>query len=374
MIHGFQSWNEDAPNNAYKGMQYWGMFNGDALAGYREAGYTCVAPMLDPAGSNWHRACELYAKLTGTRVDYGKAHSEACNHDRYGEDYTGKAMLDKWDSKHKVNLVGHSLAGKDVILFTSLMAQGSKAEQKATKDGSISGLFTGGKGEYIYICTGLAAVYNGTTLFVNQQAVHDSGEYLKGQIKKFKFMPWGASKVVFGVLDGMLKLLENMTSGDIADPDTAIYDMQPDNAVAMNKEIATVKNVYYFSHVQDDTKKAADGHIVTDDSVADPIIGGLTPIIARTNTVTPGGLVLDEKWQANDGCANVISQIAPLGAPTNNLSSTASVAIAKEAKQGVYNVFPTIRASHMWPIGDFVKPQMDGPTYLVRLFEMINAI
>ena len=72
LIHGFQSWNEDAPKDAYKGMQYWGMFNGDALAGWREAGYTCVAPMLDPAGSNWHRACELYAKLTGNRVERQK--------------------------------------------------------------------------------------------------------------------------------------------------------------------------------------------------------------------------------------------------------------------------------------------------------------
>ena len=374
LIHGFQSWNEDAPKDAYKGMPYWGMFNGDALAGYREAGYTCVAPMLDPAGSNWHRACELYAKLVGARVDYGKAHSEACGHDRYGEDYTGKAMLDKWDAKNKVNLVGHSLAGKDVILFTSLMDQGSKAEQKATTDGSISGLFTGGKGEYIYTCTGLAAVYNGTTLFVNKQAVHDTGEYLKDQLKSLKLVPWTMRTAAKAAISGMIMLLEQITSGDVADPDTAIYDMQPDNAVAMNKEIATVKNVYYFSHVQDDTTKDKDGHIIMDSSIADPVIGGLTPIIARTNTVTEGGLVLDESWQANDGCANVISQIAPLGAPTNNLSSTASVSIAKEAKQGVYNVFPTIRASHMWPIGDFVKPQMDGPTYMVRLFEMINAI
>ncbi len=374
MIHGFQSWNEDAPNNAYKGMQYWGMLNGDALAGYREAGYTCVAPMLDPAGSNWHRACELYAKLTGTRVDYGKAHSEACGHERYGEDYTGKAMLEKFDKKHKINLIGHSLAGKDVILFTSLMAEGSKAEKKATKDGSISGLFTGGKAAWIHTCTGLAAVYNGTTLFVNHQAVHDSGEYLKSQLNQYKFLRFGSRKVVYGILDGMVKVLENITSGDIADPDTAIYDMQPDNAVAMNKEIATVKSVYYISHVQDDTKKAADGHIVTDNSVADPVIGGLTPIIARTNTVTEGGLVLDEKWQANDGCANVISQIAPLGAPVNNLTAGPSAATAKQIKPGVYNVLPTVRASHMWPIGDFVKPQTDGLNYLVDLFEMINAI
>ena len=374
LIHGFQSWNEDAPKDAYKGMQYWGMLNGDALAGWREAGYTCVAPMLDPAGSNWHRACELYAKLTGNRVDYGKAHSDACGHERFGEDYTGKAMVPNWSAKNKVNLIGHSLAGKDVILFTSLMANGNKAEQQATKDGSLSGLFKGGKAAWIHTCVGLAAVYNGTTLFVNKQAVHDTGEYLKAQINAVKLVPWGARTAVNGVLTGMFSLLENMTSGGVADPDTAIYDMEPDNAIAMNKDIATVPSVYYISHVQDDTKKAKDGHYVTDNAVADPIIGGLTPIIARTNTVTEGGLVLDEKWQANDGCANVISQIAPLGAPTNNLSAGPSASLAKEIKAGVYNVLPTVRASHMWPIGDFVKPTKDGLHYMVRMFEMINAI
>ncbi len=374
MVHGFQSWNEDEPNGAYKGMPYWGLFNGDCLKGYREAGYKCVAPMVDPMGSDWHRTCEMYAKLVGARVDYGKAHSEACNHERYGEDYTGKALLDKWDSKHKVNLMGHSQAGKDVILLCSLLSKGSAAEQKATKDGSISGLFTGGKADWVHACVGLAAVYNGTTLFMNQQAVHDTATYLKDQVNSIKLAPRSTRKLINRVIDGTFLVAETVTSGDVADPDTAIYDMHPDNAVAMNKEIETVKNVYYFSLVQDDTKVAEDGHIVTDNSVADPIIGGMTPIIARTNTVTPGGLVLDEKWQPNDGCANVISQIAPLGEPVNNLTDGPCAATAKQAKPGIYNVLPTVRASHMWPIGDFVKPQLEGPTYVMHIMEMINAI
>ena len=375
MIHGFQSWNEDEPQGAYKGMPYWGLFNGDCLKGYREAGFNCVAPMVDPMGSDWHRTCEMYAKLTGTRVDYGKAHSEACNHERYGEDYTGKAMLEQWDSTHKVNLMGHSQGGKDVILLCSLLANGNKAEQKATKDGSISGLFTGGKGDWVHACVGLAAVYNGTTLFMNHQAVHDTGVYLKDTINKLKFIPAKSRDIIGKVISGTFLPLEGVTSGEIADVDTAIYDMDPDHAVAMNKEIATLKNVYYFSLVQDDTTPSKiDGHLTMDMTVADPIIGAMTPIMARTNTVTPGGLVLDEKWQPNDGCANVISQIAPFGAPTNNLTDGPSAATAKQAKPGVYNVLPTVRASHMWPIGDFVKPQLEGPTYVMHIMEMVNAI
>ena len=54
------------------------------------------------------------------------------------------------------------------------------------------------------------------------QAVHDTGEYLKAQINAVKLVPWGARTAVNGVLTGMFSLLENMTSGGIADPDTAI--------------------------------------------------------------------------------------------------------------------------------------------------------
>ena len=28
----------------------------------------------------------------------------------------------------------------------------------------------------------------------------------------------------------------------------------------------------------------------------------------------------------------------------------------------------------MWPIGDFVKPSMEGPTYVLHIMEMINAL
>ena len=375
LMHGFLSWGEDAKHNAYQGMPYWGMFNGDLLKGLREAGFTCVAPTVDAAGSNWDRVCEVYAKLTGTRVDYGKAHSEACGHARYGEDYTGKAMLEQWDSKHKINLIGHSQAGKDVVVLASLLEAGSEAERKATTDGSLSGLFTGGKGDWVHACVGASAVYNGTSLFSGKQAIRDTKNALQKQIDETKYLPRAVRTLAKNYWEVRAEMLTRVTSGDVADPDTAIYDMTPDNAVAMNKHLVTAKDVYYFSVVFEDVAYSKlDGHIMMDRTVADPIIGALTPVIGRTNTVTDGGLVLDEAWQINDGCVNTISQRAPFGAPTNDLSGPASPAVAKEAKKGVYNVLPTIHATHMWIIGDFVRPQMDGPTYLMHIMEMVNAI
>ena len=375
LLHGFLGWNEDADLNAYQGMPHWGMFNGDAIKGYREAGYIIAAPTMDAAGSVWDRCCEAYARLTGTRVDYGKAHSEACGHDRYGEDFTGKALLDKWDSKHKVNLIGHSLGGRNVIMLTSLLANGSAAEREATTDGSLSELFKGGKGDWIHACVGASAVYNGTSLFSGKQAIRDTKNAVQAQIDEIKYLPLGIRSLAKRYFELRAVMLAHMTSGDVADPDTAIYDMTPDNAVAMNKDIATLENVYYFSLVFDDSVRGKiDGHIMMDNKCADPIIGALTPVLGRTNTVTDGGLVLDESWQENDGCVNVISQRAPFGAPTNELSGSASPKVAAEAKRGVYNILPTIRGSHTWIIGDFSRPQLDGPTYLLHVMEMVNAL
>ena len=49
--------------------------------------------IVEPFSSNRDRACELYAQMKGTRTDYGIAHSRRHNHERYGRDFTGKALL-----------------------------------------------------------------------------------------------------------------------------------------------------------------------------------------------------------------------------------------------------------------------------------------
>ncbi len=373
MVHGFQGWGEDV--KGYKGLPYWGLLNGDALKAYREAGFTCVAPTLDPVSSVWDRACELYAKLKGTRVDYGKAHSEACGHDRYGEDYTGKGMLDAWDSEHKVNLFGHSLGGPTCTMLTSVLANGAPEEIAATTDGTLSEYFTGGKADWVYSVTGLASVYNGTSLFVNAQAVRDTETYLKNRLAEKKFVPFAARKIIETSMDGLFTILEDITSGKVADPDTAVYDMHPDNALKINKTIKTVDSVYYFSVIQDATKPSEiDGHLIADPEIADPLLVAFVPILARTNMITPDGLVMDSEWAANDGCANTISQKAPFGEPMNELTQGPSPAIAGTVSTGVYNVLPVFRGTHVALTGDVLSPNLRGPEYLLHVMEMINAL
>jgi triacylglycerol esterase/lipase EstA (alpha/beta hydrolase family) len=160
-IHGLGGWAENTLY--YDAFPYWGVLGGDMLKYLKAHGFECVAPSVTQNGSAWDRACEAYAQLTGTRVDYGKEHSKRCGHKRFGKDYTGRAMLKSWSSKDKINLMGHSFGGATAMELVELMMNGSEAERKATDKSDLSPLFTGGKGDWIYSVTGLAAPYNGTT-------------------------------------------------------------------------------------------------------------------------------------------------------------------------------------------------------------------
>ena len=95
-------------------------------------GYESYAASVGPLSSAWDRACELYAQLTGTTVDYGAAHAAEYGHARYGATYD-KPLFAGWSASKKINLVGHSFGGATIRLFLDILADGSAAEQAAAK-------------------------------------------------------------------------------------------------------------------------------------------------------------------------------------------------------------------------------------------------
>ena len=74
-VHGLSGWG--SYDEKYKKTPYWGMRSGDLIALLREKGFDCYAASVDPHGSAWDRACELYAQLSGTRVDLWEASQHA---------------------------------------------------------------------------------------------------------------------------------------------------------------------------------------------------------------------------------------------------------------------------------------------------------
>lgn len=129
-VHGLAGWGSYEWYDDF--MPYWGMFGGDLMQYLNARGFECYSASVDPTGSAWDRACELYAQLTGTVTDYGEEHSKRCRHARYGEDFSSDPLIDEWSAEEKINLLGHSFGGATVRLLAELMANGSEAERKAS--------------------------------------------------------------------------------------------------------------------------------------------------------------------------------------------------------------------------------------------------
>ena len=74
-VHGLMGWGQRAGINAV--LPYWGMTTGSLTSYLNSLGYETYSATVGPISSAWDRACELYAQLTGTTVDYGAARATA---------------------------------------------------------------------------------------------------------------------------------------------------------------------------------------------------------------------------------------------------------------------------------------------------------
>ena len=299
-------------------LPYWGTFGGDLMRYLNARGFSCVAASVSPVESCWDRACELYAQLTGTRTDYGKYHSEQHNHERFGKDFTGKALIDQFDSTNKVNLLGHSFGGATVMQFLDLMADGSEEERAVTPPGEISGLFTGGKADWVYSITTFDSPLNGTT------AYYIKDEILSDPNATFEEM---LIALTVGTLTNPIP--------DGRDPlDNAGYDMEIDRAMSLCSQWETQENVYYFSFPCDGTFVDEDGTRSFERKDIEYVMWGSMGRIMRWTGTTPSGYVLDESWQANDGLVNTKSAVAPFNAPRTEYDPD-------NIQPGIWNVMPT---------------------------------
>ena len=322
-VHGLFGWGSYDLRNRV--LPYWGMLGGDMIKNLNKRGYTCRSASVDPEGSAWDRACELYAQLSGTRVDYGKAHSERYAHARYGRDYSKNRLIDKWSAADKVNLLGHSFGGTTIRLLAELMANGSAAERRATDKAELSALFAGGKADWIYSITTLASPTNGTTAY-------GFGDPAK----------------------------------ELPTADCAAYDMYIDNAMALNQTISVQSCTYYFAIPCCTTVRAGDGTQKPDPELTEKRETADAARLGRLTGKTPKGYVVDERWLPNDGAVNTISAGAPFNARSVKLDRSS-------IRPGVWNVAETQRGDHMCLIGDLWKSKNVRPFY-ADWMEMINRL
>ncbi|MCM1365211.1 MAG: hypothetical protein NC122_08755 [Faecalibacterium sp.] len=352
-VHGLSGWGSyDSVN---KIMPYWGMFGGDLMEYLNDKGFDCYAASVAPSASAWDRACELYAQLTGNVVDYGKEHSERCGHNRYGTDYTGRALIDSFSSEDKINLLGHSFGGATVRLFASIMENGSESEINATAESELSDFFKGGKGDWIYSVTTLAAPHNGTTAYSvgdEEESVDSEDDGMKGKVE--------------GFLSKIMSSATGSKTDDRIDSDYASYDMYIDNALALNEDISTLKNTYYFSYSCCATYEDENENQVPYENKMESLFRSSSRKMGQYTGTTANGYVIDESWQMNDGLVNTKSALYPLGAEHVEFDEN-------NILPGVWNVMPIYDGDHMSLQGGLTKTNDVKPFY-TDLLGMINSI
>jgi triacylglycerol lipase len=366
LVHGMGGWGENAGMNSVT--PYWGSTTGSISAHLRSNGFLVKEATVGPFSSAWDRACELYAQLMGTTVDYGEAHSKEHGHERFGRAYS-TPLVENWGTKteggqmRKINLIGHSFGGNTVRLITSLLEYGNEAEMKASPD-DCSPLFKGGKGEFVNSVTTLCSPHNGSTLFY----VVDKGKLVETALSVL-FATGGIGNLYnsslidfqlehFGIKSGEEETI-SLVNGDFSNgKDNAFYDLSPDGAMELNESIKLVDSVYYFSFAYNTTKKSPlSNHQIPISSTMVVLMPIATLIGRYTNTSATATIKIDDSWLPNDGLVNVVSAQYPTGDTFVEYNSG-----LEELQRGQWYVFPTLEGDHGAVIG------MNGKTEETRKF------
>ncbi|KAJ3118478.1 hypothetical protein HDU96_001297 [Phlyctochytrium bullatum] len=375
MIHGLLGWGEKPLLGAVK---YWGGLNSDIVGDLRSKGYTVHQPAVGPASSNWERACELYAQITGSRVDYGVARSSKFGHERFGRNYTGKALYKAWGTgpDKKVHLIGHSMGGPTgrMVLLEEIAA----AEAAGVPASPL--FYTNRTSSYIHSFTSIAGVLRGTTfsdVMTSLDLLNDfSVKFAKtligannalAEVYDFHLEHWGLNPLPGEQLTDFFKRVCSSTW--FYAKSSALWDLRVQ--AARDPLLSFVKNApdtYYFSVAGDTTFNVLANFVARPDTLA-----FLQPSANIIGFYPNRTLLGDESrlWRPNDGLVPIVSSqgddagYVPYG--VNLFASTAAFAGVLDSRnvapsKGVFHYLQTLEGrDHLGIVGmmDLVVGQMN---------------
>lgn len=340
---------------------YWGLTEENDIAQYlRGKGFKVCVPSVGPLSSAWDRACELYAQLTGTVVDYGEAHSKEHNHSRYGRDYSGEAMLSSdWLETTKINLIGHSFGGPTSMIFSSLLTYGDEAEIKASGE-NVSPLFEGGHDDAINAVLTLESPFNGalidnvmydskiglvalaTMAHIEGMKENPSTDYIFDQFG-ITTKPIDGNKAKFNPT-GLFNLIRS--------EDNCGYDMTLGGAKENCEKYKASNNIYYFTYAAN-MVTIKNGFRTVDaktGSVLAPF-GFITSMLAGGKY---NGIKTDESWAYNDGLVSAPSAKYPYS------QNHADYVDGMKLEKGVWYSMGVFFGNHGYGVGASTQEELFG--------------
>ena len=359
-VHGMMGWGED--KKFYKGLPYWGMVTGNYPRRMREKGYEVYTPTVSPLGSAWDRACELYANLTGTTVDYGVAHSKEKGHNRFGETFP-EAMLPDWTPERSIHLLGHSFGGPTMRMFVELLRNGSPEERAATPAGQLSPLFEGGHGDLVKSITTISGPFDGITFphalpktvdygltYGIPMVASIIGNVGSGRVYDFQMSQWGITAVKNGVRFARDMLNMKAIRNFVKAKDTVFADIHIPQAAEINKKLSVPAEQYLFAVTGNGTKTGKSGNQVK----APIMIFAFAPFaysLGKFPDQTIAGVKITEGWRMNDGIVPVESGRHPTTEPWCEWVDVKD----KPIQKGIWHALPTVPGDHGTVIGGSIS-------------------
>lgn len=346
LVHGFFGWGRDEVF-LYK---HFGGFNDIQRELIRDHGFDkVVTPSMGPISSSWDRACELYAQLMGTRVDYGKAHSQKHNHERFGKNYTGssnESRIDKLGEGQKVNLIAHSQGVQTARILIELLANGDESEKANTDDDDLSALFKGGN-QWVNGLAALAAANDGSPL---AHAIYNEVEPFDDLISMlvkavnllnidsiydFKLDHFGLDGR--GLFETPSAYTKRLLTTMYDKKDSAFYDLSSDGSAEINLFATAEDDVYYYSWSNQTSELTSNGTEEPGPST-NPILILPTYFIGSYTHVESGHVSIGNAYWPNDGITSTRSMSGPLNWSTDKIVNyDKSIRDGNDISSGVWN-------------------------------------
>ncbi|NLO46594.1 MAG: hypothetical protein GX107_08935 [Clostridiales bacterium] len=383
-VHGLNGWGGDEGLNGI--LPYWGASTGDLMEYLRSQGFDCYSASVGPISSAWDRACELYAQLTGSTVDYGKAHSEGHNHLRFGRTYS-EPLIKNWGDVDggetaKVHFIGHSFGGTAIRMLSHLLEYGDDAEIKADQT-DISPLFTGGKGDMIKSVTTICTPHNSSTFYypAEKLKITKSLQYisilyagiagrsiLNGTYFDFHLEQFGLTNIPGETnADEYLRSVRRLLKSN---DDMAQFDITPKGTQILNEYLETNSNAYHFSYSFKTTRTIPILKIELPIKSTNPLLflPSFVMGIMRTVTDSDTGQKCGPEWRANDGLCSTFSQTYPFDEAHVKFGGAAGV------EKGVWNVMPVSVGDHGTAIGLLVKDKSQTHNFYTEILNMLSDL
>jgi triacylglycerol lipase len=322
-VHGLFGWGPDEMG----GFPYWG--EGLKVMRERLKQNGCIDIKVHEAScgpvSSFHdRACEVFAQIRGTPVDYGSKHCSDEQHRQSDKNYTESGFHSDWSEDTPVILIGHSAGAHTCLQIQQLLAENfwncNSNPRWVEAVICISGVLNGSTLPYMLGCdksSGKLTGPIGSFIGTGVQILGGLDRGVARDLFDWDLDQWIDKSKISGIKD-LITELEN--SNFAKGTDNLAYDMSLQGCKKANDRFKKDYETYYLSVVTEQTSaiwltnRQIPSLFMNPALVSSALFQSVVVDFDREEKPLDewgSGDLTIEKWRENDGAVSSISQRYP---------------------------------------------------------------